>query len=483
MKIWATAIALAVLLCSPLMVHSQSWAPLKHQAPFLTPGTALLLTDGSVMVQNSEAQDWWRLVPDNTGSYVNGKWQKLALMPANYGPLYYASAVLADGRVVVAGGEYNIDGSSETNKAAIYDPRANTWKTLAPPTNWSTIGDASSVVFPNGKMMISDIFTARSAILDPKTLTWTVIAGNGKQDRNAEEGWTLLRDGTVLTADAIAAPKAEKYVYQQQKWISAGNTIVRLEDPGSQELGPAVLRPDGTVFATGANASGAGHTSVYTTPAKPGQPGTWKAGPDFPDNLDIADGPAALLPNGNVLCAASPGIFHPPGTRFFEWDGANLNEVPATPNSPNISSFEGRMLLLPTGQVMFTDGYQDIEIYTPVGSADPSWAPTIASAPSTVTRGKTFVVSGTQFNGLSQANAYGDDAQSATNYPLVRLTNQATGHVFYARTHNHSTMAVATGSKTVSTRFDVPRGMETGPADLAVVANGIASDAVTVTVQ
>ena len=73
--------------------------------------------------------------------------------------------------------------------------------------------------------------------------------------------------------------------------------------------------------------------------------------------------------------------------------------------------------------------------------------------------------------------------QTATNYPLVRITNQATGHVFYARTHDHSTMAVATGNAVVSTNFDVPLVMETGPSSLEVVANGIPSASVSVTVN
>ena len=40
----------------------------------------------------------------------------------------------------------------------------------------------------------------------------------------------------------------------------------------------------------------------------------------------------------------------------------------------------------------------------------------------------------------------GDELNAATNYPLVRITNMASGHVAYARTHDHSTMGVATGS-------------------------------------
>jgi len=73
--------------------------------------------------------------------------------------------------------------------------------------------------------------------------------------------------------------------------------------------------------------------------------------------------------------------------------------------------------------------------------------------------------------------------ETATNYPLVRITNQATGQVFYARTHDHSTMAVATGNAIVSTNFDVPAEMETGASALEVVANGIPSLSVSITVN
>src|SRR5207247_1512766 len=104
-------------------------------------------------------------------------------------------------------------------------------------------------------------------------------------------------------------------------------------------------------------------------------------------------------------------------------------------------------------------------------------------APNSVTRAKTYTVSGTQFNGLSQGAAYGDDFQDATNYPLVRIVNQATGHVVYCRTHNHSTMAIATGSKKVSTSFDVPANAETGPSQLFVVANGIPSSPFSIQVR
>src|SRR5205823_7650793 len=106
-------------------------------------------------------------------------------------------------------------------------------------------------------------------------------------------------------------------------------------------------------------------------------------------------------------------------------------------------SYVGRMLVLPTGQILFTDGSTDVEIYTANGTFNSAWQPAIIQSPASVVPGATYMISGTQFNGLSQGAAYGDDAQSATNYPLVRITNSATSHVVYARTHNHSTMAVA----------------------------------------
>ena len=84
---------------------------------------------------------------------------------------------------------------------------------------------------------------------------------------------------------------------------------------------------------------------------------------------------------------------------------------------------------------------------------------------------------------MSQAAAFGDEQETATNYPLVRITNTATRHVFYARTHDHSTMGVATGNAVVTTTFDVPLGAETGASTLQVVANGVASGRVPVTLN
>jgi hypothetical protein len=99
-----------------------------------------------------------------------------------------------------------------------------------------------------------------------------------------------------------------------------------------------------------------------------------------------------------------------------------------------------------------------------------------------VNSGGTYQIFGRQFNGLSQANAFGDEFQGATNFPLVRIINNATGDVSYAYTYTFSTMAVATGSAIVSTWFDVPTDLETGDRKLEVVASGIPSLPMNITV-
>jgi hypothetical protein len=465
----------AVLLAGLGLLNAQTWTPLNHQ-PSFSASNAFILPDGRVLVQDTGAQDWWTLTPDSTGSYQNGSWAQMKTMPSAYSPLYYASAILPDGRLAILGGEYNFGVADWTTLGAIYTPKSNAWANLTAPSGWTTVGDAQSVILPNGTMMVANCCTAEEALLNAAKKTWT-STGTGKADINDEEGWVLLPNGKVLTVDANAAnTNSEIYDPANGSWTSAGSTIVQLTDQGSHEIGPALLRPDGTVLATG----GTGHNAVYNSTT-----GVWSKAPDFPKNaagqqLDIADGPAALLPDGNVLCMTSPGVFLS-GVQFFEWDGAKFNAAPSTPNAAVDTSFYGRMLVLPTGQILLTDGSTDVELYTSTGVANPSWAPTITKIPLTLTHGKTFKLSGTQLTGLSQGAAYGDDAQAASNYPLVRITNDATGRVFYARTHAFSS-GVATGAAIQVTKFDVPAGIDLGPSQLLVVTNGIASNPVSVNI-
>jgi Kelch motif len=473
------ALAALMLLAASPLADAQTVTKLIHRSPAAV-GLTFVLTDGTVLAQASNVPYWYKLTPDNSGSYINGTWTQVASLPSGYQPDAFASSVLADGRVLITGGEYNSGAFTLTNLGAIYDPVADTWTNLPPPSGWNYIGDSPSSILPNGHFLIGDKIDRNIAEFDPKTMTWTALKHAGKADFNAEEGWTLLPNGSVLTYDVKDAPNSEIYDPATQAWTSAGSTVVALNSPPAVksvsygngqvyhppgEVGPGILRPDGTIFATGGTPQGAtsGHTAIYTPPAGGSGIGKWTAGPNFPTGEDAGDSFASLLPTGNVLVESESGL-------LYEFNGSTLTAT---------GKGGGSLVVLPTGEILIGGK----AVYQAVGTVNPAWAPTITSAPSQVTRGATYKIAGTQFNGLSQANAFGDEFQTNTNYPLVRITNTASGHVIYARTHDHSSMGVATGKAIITTQFDIPAAAEVGASTLVVVANGIASAPVSVAVQ
>lgn len=491
--------------CGSLLVLLLAWcgvASAQHWVaatpfPGSGAGTAILLTNGGVLVEEvsgpsasggSGTGNWYVLFPDATGNYSAGSWGgPVSSASFGYAPHYFGSAVLPDGRVVIMGGEYNFGVLDDTTLGAIFDPNSGTFTfVLSPPAGWSTIGDGPTVVRANGRLMIGDCCSKKQALFDAKTLTWS-STGGGKADNNSEEGWTLLPASTgneVLTVDTQNGTESELFDPSTATWSLAGKLPLGIAyNCGKHivpELGPAVLRPNGTVFVAGAN----GETAIYNSSTK-----KWSKGPIFPPNSaglgqdGVADGPAALLPDGNVLVQASNinPCFIPPSD-YFEFNGSKFIAVPGPPNAPNEASFDGRMLVLPSGgHILHTDGTTDVEIYVPKGSAKSSWAPTITSFPTTITEGKTYTFKGTQLNGMSQGAAYGDDAQMATNFPLVRLS--IGGFTYYLPTKNFSSMGVQTGTTVVSAQFTLPFFVGKGPATAVVVANGIASSSVSLTVK
>jgi hypothetical protein len=466
------------------------WNSLTNQ-PTFNAGTMLLLTDGSVLCHdepNSGAvtgtKHWWRLVPDTMGSYRNGTWHQVA--DSSWAPLYFACTLLRNGRVLIAGGEF--DGNNvqaEVATAAIYDPVADAWTAIGHPAGWTQIGDAPSAILADGRVLVGDINGKRSAIYDPVANTWTA-AGTKDDARCTEETWMILPDQSILAIECDNQPKAEKYIPAADKWVSAGTTPVTLVDTLSDEVGAAILLPDGRAFCIGAT----NHTALYTPPAISNQPGTWTAGPDFPvltagRVTGAKDAPAALLPNGKVLCLVAPcnqsaasntTPFWGSPVHFFEYDPATntLTEVSAPVNSGG-SPFSSRLMLLPNGEVLHTNNSTTVTIYTPDLAPDPSWRPSITSMPTALVPGATYTLHGRQLSGLSQAVIYGDEGAMGTNYPIVRLTNAGTGEVVYCRTHDHSTMGVNTGTTVHTTQFTVPGGTALGSYTLCVVANGIES--------
>ncbi len=503
----------AISMCTLSSLPAGTWAPLNNQPSFINtgyPGGPLaggagftaLMTDGSILVQNSGdlvTSQIWKLTPDTFGSYLNGTWTEVASLPNFYAPYANAAVVLSDGRVIVQGGEYN--GTNVhfalTNVGYIYDPVADAWTSLPPPPFFQDmypprrlfaprdIGDSCAICLADGSYIVFSKMSSQMAKLDPKSLTWTEVGTSTFPELLDEQNLTLLPNGKVLTvqcyAGSIFLPNlyptpvnpTGSYLFDPETniWSFAGSTIYPISDFINGEMGAAILRPDGLVAQFSGN--GTGQNAIYNS-----KKNKWSPAAPFPvvDNVQQtnADVSATLLPNGNILVATT-GYLDVPPINFFEftYDTMEFVQEPTVPNSANIAACI--LLTLPTGQVLLTDFSNDVEIYTPDNMCyKKEWAPVVKHMPKKVASGQTYKIEGIRFNGMSQCGQTGDDFTQATNYPLVRITNHRTGHLFYCRTHDHSSMAVAS-DKTVYTFFDVPYSIEKGKSTLEVVANGIPS--------
>jgi hypothetical protein len=452
-----------------------TWTPLMNPAPFVA-GHLMLLSDGTVMVQNADAPldnttNWYRLTPSIDGSYVNGTWSQIA--SSRHSRFFYESFVIPDGRVVFAGGEYG----AGTNSVEVYDPVANTW-TLPLPSPAPTIRDGCSELLPNGNLLVfpntyvfSPPFT--NLIYDPTANSWSM--GPPCLASQDEATWIKLPDDSILTIDRNSTT-TERYIPSLNRWIADAPVPPASQVWSNVEVGAALLLPNGKAFFLGAS----GRTAIYTPSGTTNQ-GTWASGANIPNGLVTQDAPAAMLVNGKILCAVHQfGSNNVGAVYFYEYDYLANSFAPVSSptgglTDTNTGANRVSMLILPDGKMLFSDKTTRLHVYTPDGSPLVAGKPTISSI--TLNPDGSYFLTGTGLNGISAGAAYGDDAQMNSNYPLVRLTDGG-GHVYYARTHHWSSTGVMTGSRVVSTRFTVPVNVPSGLYSLIVVANGISSDPV-----
>jgi hypothetical protein len=451
----------------------------------------LLLPNGDLLAHGAGAgnysNDWYELTPAANGSYVNGTWQQVASM--SVGRLYFGSVVLSNDNVFVTGGEYSSDGGFSSS-AETYNPFTNVWTLDAPDPQVG--GDDDIEVLPNGNVLVASILTSGTEIYNPSTNVWT--PGGSKyysDDINDEENWLKLPNGDILTYDIWASIDANKFLAEiynptTNTWSDASNsatgaTLPLLSTPETgYESGVGALLPNGLAMLVGTN----GNVVYYND-----QTNSWTIGPSLPvvningvpTQLTAGDAPAAVLPDGNVVMAISPAVDdedYPPPQYIYEFNPTTGVYTDITPTSPafyaNYNSFIDDMLVLPTGQIFLTDFGTDPLVLTPGGNPEPSWKPTITSF--TSTGGDNYTLTGTQLNGMDEGGYYGDDNQMATNYPIVQVTDDLTGDVYYATTSNWSSNWVQTGNTPETVNVAMPSGIGNDPYSLEVIGSGIASN-------
>ena len=480
-------------------------------SPVLTPIIAQhmqLMTDGSVLCNEWRGSNWFKLTPNTNGSYTNGTWTNIA--PMHYGRSYFGSAILRDGRLIVAGGEYGSYELCESNypnqrqTSEIYDPVTNGW-TLLPPVpaglgyevgSWNTnynkyfydngFVEPSAMLLPNGDWLVAPAYCLTNVIFSVASNQWCLGAIN--LDRQNETSWVKLPDDSILTVDKDVDASvetdtntAERYIPALHRWVAEPNLIANITL--YNEYGPAVLLPDGRALFMGANGTNLFYSSSGST-----NPGTWSLAAAFPPGLGANDTPAVSLVSGNVLTVVSPlatSADKGKGLLFFEFNPVlnqwNMCPPPPAPCAANWTGNQAigtdaiSMLLLPDGTVLFSDHETPfLYVYVTDDPLLPAGKPTslnIKPAENGV-----YHLAGKLLNGLNVGAVYGDEGQMDSNFPIIRLQNGA--NAYYCRTVNRSSTGVMTGDKILSADFKVPEQLPPGNYSLSVVANGIASDPV-----
>ena len=447
------------------------WVPVTNPAPTACGGVMLLLSDGTILAKSSAGglsygNEWNKLTPDIHGSYINGTWTTIDTM---FNTRYaFASQVLRDGRVYVAGGEYGSGGTS----VELYNTRTGHWVPAPSMTGGDFMSDGPSEILPDGRVLQAYFPGAGGdngcKIFDPASNIF--FPGPSVIGSFDETTWLKLPDNSILFVDHGLG--SERYVPALNNWIADDTLPVPLFDSYDFETGPAFLLPDGRAIFFGSPT-----TTAYYTPSGTASPGVWAAGPYFPGGQGMPDAAGAMMVNGKILVATSmqpygPMVFPTP-TSFYEFDYLSNSFIPISAPGGAISlpiaSGSTNMLDLPDGSVLYaTTGSTAYFEYVPDGSPLAAGKPTISSVIKLAC--DTYKITGTLFNGITEGAGFGDDWQMSTNYPLVRLS--AGGNVYYAFSYNWNSTSVMRGTAHDTAYFILPAALPEGTYDLEVVTNG-----------
>ena len=315
----------------------------------------------------------------------------------------HTATLLANGKVLVAGGRTGLIGASLAS-SELYDPKTETWSSTAGSLAESRFGHSATLLdgpecqiaappVHCGKVLVAGGFTGETTtnaqpvltsaeLFDPTTGTWA--AAGALSTRRSLHAASLLADGRVLVAggrtcnappptqcnSTFVTNTAEIYNPATNSWSPTGPLLI------ARHTNAAVLLPNGKVLVPGGFGGDvpapAESSAELFTPASDPAAGSWATCPTAGSSAECpgplpqqhARAGATLLPNGKVIVAAG----------FPQNDDAELYDIATGTWSPAANllasgRFNHYYTLLPNGKYLLAGGANTsattAEVYDP----------------------------------------------------------------------------------------------------------------------
>jgi hypothetical protein len=384
-------------------------------------------------------------------------------------------AVLDDGRVLNYDLFKSVNANNGNGYAELYNPASNSWAPISPVDGTANgalpVLSSTALGFElgpllrlqDGRMVVVGA-NEHTAIYTPSSNTWAA-------------------------GPDILGPLSNKFGTINDAKFGADDAPVAALPNGHLIIGTDA-GPNPIVLSSNTTKGSAVVTVSSTAGLQPGWGASGAAaGPgNFIQSVDSAT--QITLGNKAITTTTSNltfgGVFSSP-MLLFDFNPNNGKMSPMNvpdPILPFIPAFITRMLVLPTGQLLFNDSSNQPWVFTPDGAPLDSARPVITGV--VANEGGSYTLTGTQLNGQSAGAAYGDDAQMNENFPIVRLQtampvnaicnpNAANCKIYYARTSNWSSVAVGGGTTPQTVNFTLPEGIPAGQYLLTVTGAGISS--------
>ncbi len=444
------------------------------------PNHNLLITGIRVSDQNTKFTEMYNIDSSTWSMHV----------PMNHIRRYHTATLLPNGQVLVTGGLGEYNQTTVLNTTEIYDPQEKTWTNAAPMTNARAFHSAT--LLANGKVLIvggdnkllSERTLASVEIYDPSTDTWseTTNLNFPRMDHRA----LLLKDGRVMIAGGLAQKPGsttlstlktvELFNPSDQTWFKAESMSNEVNSTYGKSDFTMTLLPDGRVLVTGGRSGLVLYAQIERYNP---ETNTWSDLGLLPS--ERAGHSATLMGDGRVLLAGGSN------------DSTILDQYlvfdPAAASITRTSTMthartDHKSVLLPNGRVMILGGnstsseyLKSTEQYIGWSIFSQSWQPQI-NAVSNAVIGEALTITGNQFYGHQLLEASSGGTQSVSSgYPLLLLYSLGNEQVQWLTPDPAAGFSPTSFTSVALTEFPV------GPAYAIIYSNGIPSDPFYVSVQ